>query len=138
MVRYLRAVPARPDGPSASETRSPLPAAEALGPRLFAQACAGCHLPGGDGRQSPWAALRGSHTATDPAGTNLLQVLTQGTQIQTSQGLMFMHPFTSAYSDDELAALANCTSSQFGSRRSAVTPEQIRKRREPAPSKPAF
>jgi mono/diheme cytochrome c family protein len=129
MVTYLRGVPAQSDGPPAVQVGSPVAATDTLGSRLFVQACAGCHLPDGNGRQSPWAALRGSHTAGDPEGTNLVQVLTQGTQIDTSQGLMFMHPFTGGYTDDELAALANYTSGQFGFRQGKVTPEQIRKQR---------
>jgi mono/diheme cytochrome c family protein len=131
MVTYLRGVPAQPDGPPAVQAGSPLPPTDTLGPRLFVQACAGCHLPNGDGRQEPWAALRGSHTAGDPAGTNLVQVLTQGTELQTSQGLMFMHPFTGGYTNQELAALANYTISQFGYRQGNVTPEQIGKQRGP-------
>ena len=53
---------------------------------LFNQACAGCHLPDGAGRQSPWAALAGAQSTGDPAGTNLIQVLAHGTQIETAQG----------------------------------------------------
>jgi mono/diheme cytochrome c family protein len=131
MVTYLRGVPAQPDGPAVVKAGSPVADGDELGPRLFVQACAGCHLPSGDGRQSPWAALRGSHTAGDPAATNLVQVLTSGTEIETSQGLMFMHAFTGAYTDEELAALANYTSSQFGFRAGTVTPEQIHKKRGP-------
>jgi hypothetical protein len=59
-----------------------------------------------------------------------VQVLTHGTQIGTSQGLMFMHPFIGAYTDRELAALASYTTAQFGFRRSTVTPDQIRQQRE--------
>ncbi|HET6234246.1 MAG TPA: cytochrome c [Acetobacteraceae bacterium] len=131
MAAYLRGVPAQSDGPLAVQAGSPEAATNALGSRLFMQACAGCHLPNGDGRQSPWAALRGADTAGDPAGTNLVQVLTHGTQIQTSQGLMFMDKFTGAYTDQELAALANYTTSQFGFRPGKITPEQIRKQRGP-------
>jgi mono/diheme cytochrome c family protein len=137
MATYLRGVPAQPDGPPAVRPGPPIAAADSLGPRLFMQACAGCHLPDGSGRQSPWAALRGSHTAADPAGTNLVQVLTQGSQIGTDQGLMFMHPFTGGYTDKELAALANYVSSQFGLRPGSITPEQIRRQRGPAPGKPS-
>jgi mono/diheme cytochrome c family protein len=135
MAAYLRGVSAQPDGPPAVQAGSPVVATGTLGQRLFVQACAGCHLESGDGRQSPWAALRGSHTAGDPAGINLLQVLTQGTQIRTSQGLMFMHPFTGAYTDEELAALANYTSSQFGFRQGHISSEQIQKQRGSEPAK---
>jgi mono/diheme cytochrome c family protein len=55
MVVYLRSIPAQSDG--ALPPPSPPGAANALGARIFAEACAGCHLPNGTGRQSPWAAL---------------------------------------------------------------------------------
>ena len=129
MVTYLRGIPAQADGPPAVQAGSPLATPDTLGPRLFVQACAGCHLPSGGGRQSPWAALRGSHTAGDPAGANLVQVLTQGTQIETNQGLMFMHAFTGAYTDEELAALGNYTIGQFGFRQGTITPQEIRMNR---------
>jgi mono/diheme cytochrome c family protein len=131
MVTYLRGVPALAEGPPVVAEGAPLAPTGTLGPRLFAQACAGCHLPSGDGRQSPWAALRGSHSAADPAATNLVQVLTHGTQIETAQGLMFMHAFTGGYTDEELAALGNYTASQFGGRPGTITPEQIHKQRGP-------
>jgi mono/diheme cytochrome c family protein len=129
MATYLRGVPPQPDGPPAVAAGSPSPTPDTLGSRLFVQACAGCHLPDGDGRQSPWAALRGAHSAGDPAGTNLLRVLTSGTHIETSQGQAFMHAFTGAYTDEELASLANYTASQFGLHPGTITPERMRKQR---------
>ena len=131
MVTYLRGIPPQPDGPPAVQAASSATPTDALGQRLFVQACAGCHLPSGDGRQSPWAALRGSHTAGDPASTNLVQVLTHGTQIETSQGIMFMPAFTRAYTDAELAALANYTSNQFGFHQGSITLAEIRRQRGP-------
>jgi mono/diheme cytochrome c family protein len=135
IVSYLRGVSAQSDGLPAVQTGSSVAATDTLGQRLFMQACAGCHLENGAGRQSPWAALRGSHSVGDPAGINLVQVLTQGTQIQTSQGLMFMHRFTGAYTDEELGALANYTIGQFGFRQGRISPEQIREQRGSEPSK---
>jgi len=129
LVTYLRAIPPIADGPPTVAAGSPLPSAGTFGQRLFVQACAGCHLPDGDGRQSAWAALRGSHTTADPAATNLVEVLMEGTQIQTSQGLMFMHSFKRAYNDEELAALANYVTSQFGYRTGKITPAQIHQAR---------
>jgi mono/diheme cytochrome c family protein len=86
--------------------------ADPLGERLFVQACAGCHLTSGDGRQSPWAALECAHTVGDTTGTNLIQALTSSTQMTTVRGIVYMHPFLSAF-DDKLAAMANYTISQF-------------------------
>jgi mono/diheme cytochrome c family protein len=134
MVVYLRSVPAQPSGPPAVQGgTAPVPAdgaaassrADALGAHIFAEACAGCHLPNGTGRQSPWAALAGDHTTGDPSGTNLVQVLAHGTQLDTSQGLMFMHNFTASYTDPELAAVANYVIAQFGDRQGHVTPQQL-------------
>ena len=141
MVTYLRGVTAQ-----ASTSVVPIPNADskpldAQGSRLFADACAGCHLPSGGGRQSKWAALAGAHTVADVTGTNLVAVLMQGTRIDTKQGDMLMHPFNHAYSNDEMAALANYTRAQFGSQSIALDPAQFKKQRlaQPdTPTQPAF
>ena len=137
IVVYLRSIPAQADGPEApppapSGQPAPAQATVPLGRQVFAEACAGCHLPGGSGRQSPWAALRGDHSLGDPSATNMLQVLAHGSQIQTAQGLMFMHAFTRAYTDPELAAVANYAIGQFGGRQGDVTAQQVRAAREDA------
>ena len=132
IVTYLRGVPAQSEATPAAMDVAAKP--DALGERLFSQACAGCHLPDGAGRQSPWAALAGSHTASDPAGTNLVQVLAKGSEIQTPQGLMFMHAFTGAYTDAELAAVGNYVQHQFGGRAGTITPSQIQQQRTAAPA----
>ena len=131
IVTYLRGVPSQSE--AAPDVKEVAAKPDALGERLFSQACAGCHLPDGAGRQSPWAALAGSHTAADPAGTNLVQVLVKGSEIQTSQGLMFMHAFTGAYTDAELAALGNYVQHQFGGHAGTITPNQIQQQRTAAP-----
>jgi mono/diheme cytochrome c family protein len=128
MVAYLRSIPAQPAAAATSARR--VAASDAVrGRRLFVQACAGCHLLNGEGRQSPWAALRGDHSARDAAGTNVLQVLAHGTQLETNQGLMSMHPYIAGYSDDELAAIGNFVIDQFGLRQGTITPEQVRAQR---------
>ncbi len=136
MVTYLRSIPPQSDGPPAAGRGAPTDVKKpSLGAHVFVEACAGCHLPSGHGRQSPWAALAGSHTTADPNANNLLQVLAQGTQIKTSQGLMFMHAFTSAYTDEEVAALANYTCAQFGQTTCHVTADQVHKVRGDVPAK---
>ena len=126
MVVYLKALPAQPDGPPAVPAKAAPPAPNVEGAHLFVQACAGCHLPDGAGRQSPWAALAGAHSTGDGAGTNLVQILAHGSQMQTAQGQVFMHSFTGGYTDAELAAIANYTIGQFGGRQGQVTPAQIK------------
>jgi mono/diheme cytochrome c family protein len=136
MVAYLRTIPAQQDGPlAAGRGGSSDATANPLGAHLFVEACAGCHLPDGTGRQSPWAALKGSHSTHDPNANNLLRVLAEGTQIRTSQGLMFMHAFTSAYTDEEVAALANYACAQFGQTACHVTADQVHDTRKSSPPK---
>ena len=126
MVVYLKGLPAQPDGPPAAAAKAAPPSPNVAGAHLFVQACAGCHLPDGSGRQSPWAALAGAHSTGDVGGTNLVQVLAHGSQMQTAQGQVFMHSFTGGYTDAELAAIANYTIGQFGGREGQVTPQQIK------------
>ena len=127
MVLYLRDVPARTSGPAAVASALPANVADdqALGARIFTEACAGCHLPDGTGRQSSWAALAGDHSVGDPAGANIIQVLEHGSELQTDQGLMFMHGFTGAYTREELAALSNYVIGHFSGRTGTVTAKQF-------------
>ena len=143
MVAYLRDLPARTDGPPALATAAATPAgnvvsaslgggrpaniapnadsSDSVGARVFAQACAGCHLPDGSGRQSSWAALGGDHSTGDINGANMIQVLLHGSQIDTRQGLMFMHGFAGAYTNAELASVSNYTIAQFSGRTGTVS-----------------
>jgi mono/diheme cytochrome c family protein len=126
MIAYLRDRPPQPDGPPAVQgVPKAVASSDSLGAHLFNQACAGCHLPDGKGRQSPWTALGGAHTAGDVNGTNLIQVLAHGTQMETNQGLVFMHSFTGGYNDRELAAIANYTIRQMSGREGKVTAQAI-------------
>jgi mono/diheme cytochrome c family protein len=126
IVAYLRDRPAQTDGPPAVQgVPKAMASSDSVGARLYNQACAGCHLPDGKGRQVPWAALGGAHTTGDVNGINLVQVLAHGTQMETAQGLVFMHSFTGGYSDAELATIANYTIGQMSGREGKVTAQQI-------------
>jgi hypothetical protein len=70
--------------------------------------------------------LRGVHSAREPSGKNVVQVLIQGSTIETGQGAMFMESFIGGYSADELAAIGNFVIGQFGLRQGTITPEQVR------------
>jgi mono/diheme cytochrome c family protein len=127
MVTYLRSVPAQSDGTAAVTASTKPAAANPLGEHVFTLACAGCHLPDGQGRQSPWAALAGDQSAGDPSGTNALAILTQGSELQTGTGQVFMHSFVGGYTDEEMAAVTNYVISQFGGRDGHVTPEDVKR-----------
>jgi mono/diheme cytochrome c family protein len=137
MITYLRAIPGQVDGPAAVVADTPAVTLDPLGARIFGEACAGCHLPNGEGRQSRWAGLLGDHDAGDPTGLNIVQVLVEGSHLETGEGRMFMHAFTGAYTDGELAALGNYTIGQFGHRQGTITPQQIQQHRRAVPGEAA-
>jgi mono/diheme cytochrome c family protein len=121
IVTYLRDVPAQTVGPAAVSAPLQAVAGDPLGAHVFSDACAGCHLPSGQGRQSAWAALAGDHSVGDPDGTNMLQILAHGSELRTTDRLVFMHAFTQSFTDAELAAVANYATAQFAGRESHVT-----------------
>lgn len=128
MVVYLRGV-----APIQNETASqPAPATlDPLGTRIFREACVSCHALDGSGRQSPYAALAGGHSARDPNGTNMLQILVRGGSIGTGGANAFMPSFGGEYSSEELAAVANYTIGQFGKRQGQVTRQAVEQVRPP-------
>ena len=87
-----------------------------LGARIFVQACIGCHTLGGAGRQNPIAALTGAHSVRDPAGSNLTQVMLNGSHIVTADGEAIMPGFSAGYTNEELAATADYVLEHFGGR----------------------
>jgi mono/diheme cytochrome c family protein len=109
--------------PAAEET------AGGPGRRIFEGACAGCHEWDGRGRETRYAALAGSRMLNDPKGVNLIQVLLAGATLQVKGGAIFMPGFASAYSDAELAAVANYVIAHFGGKTGQVTAEDVRKGR---------
>jgi mono/diheme cytochrome c family protein len=138
LIGYLRVV-APQSGTPASEINIAVPAMAAstawaperpdmqndLGARIFEGACAGCHQWNGQGQQTPYAALIGSQAANDSAGINLVQVLLSGSDLRSVARNAFMPGFGNAYTDQELAAVANYVIAHFGGRTGAVTPRQI-------------
>ena len=129
MVAYLRTVPAQQQGPEIVTASGQPGADNPLGAHIFENACAGCHLPNGQGRQSPWAALAGSHSAGDPAGTNTMQILMHGSELQTATGQVFMHSFAGSYTDEELAAVSHYVTAQFSGRTDDLTAAEFGKAR---------
>lgn len=101
-----------------------------LGLRVFEGACASCHHWNGSGAQSPYADLLGNRTVNDPTGVNLTQVILHGSSLEFPLSNMFMPAFGRAYSDAEIAAVANYVTGRFGARASTLTPDQIAKRRK--------
>jgi mono/diheme cytochrome c family protein len=146
MAVYLKTIPPQPTDPAAkvdpnpplmaaSQNYAPAPqetADRSLGLTIFESACASCHAWNGEGQQSPYASLRGSQTVNDPDGTNLVQVILQGSHMTTPQGSAFMPAFSDAYSDVEIAALSNYVLGHFGNKKASVTPEDVAAARNPS------
>jgi mono/diheme cytochrome c family protein len=98
---------------------------DAIGPRLFAGACASCHEWSGPGRQTPYASLLGSRSVNDPEGTNLTQVILHGAGLRLHDADVLMPAFASTYSDFEVAALANYVIGHYGAKKGEVTPQKV-------------
>jgi mono/diheme cytochrome c family protein len=56
------------------------------------------------------------HAVNDPSGTNVIQVVLSGTKSLTPEHAVSMPAFGGAYSDAEIAALANYVTARFGQR----------------------
>jgi mono/diheme cytochrome c family protein len=101
-----------------------------LGGRIFEGACASCHAWNGNGRQTDYAALAGSQAVNDPQGVNVIQVLLAGADLRTRHGTGYMPSFGAAYTDEELAAVANYVIGHFGGKEGQVTADFVRRHRE--------
>ncbi|MBX9648397.1 MAG: cytochrome c [Xanthobacteraceae bacterium] len=131
IVTYLRSVPpsASPDLPA---TLAP-PASpshkdgsqEARGKMVFQGACVSCHSWTGESAISPMATLTGAWAVNDPGATNVAQIVITGTKRHTPEGALSMPAFGNAYSDDEIAAVANYVTGRFGSKGSKLTAQDV-------------
>jgi mono/diheme cytochrome c family protein len=135
MVTYLRSIPpiSTPDQPEPRQSPAPathrLAAADQAAPngkKIFEGACIGCHAWSGQGALTGYAALTGSRAVNDPSATNVAQVVISGASRRTAQGQSVMPAFGNAYSDAEIAAVANYVTARFGAAPSSVTPKEVR------------
>lgn len=129
LVGYL--LSGRTAGSTVAATSTPAsvtPAATGVGAMLYAGNCAGCH--GTDPAASEMAVvdLRGARTVRDPAGTNILKLLAEGSPHGASAGIAM--PDFRSYSDTERAALANFVLSQWGGLTPSKTPNDARRAAE--------
>ncbi|WP_322064505.1 cytochrome c [Burkholderia ubonensis] len=136
MVTYLRTVPSRRTDaadavavasalPRQSVRREPGPGGDGIGKRVFEAACVSCHAYDGNGQQSMRASLVGAHALTDPTGDNLVRLLLAGSRSRDDVPATAMPAFGAAYSDVEIAAVANYAIAQFGGNSGQVTPNQV-------------
>ena len=76
-------------------------------------------------RSSPFATLTGARAVNDPSATNVAQIVISGTKRHTPPGALSMPAFGNAYSDAEIAAVANYVTARFGSKASQITAQDV-------------
>ena len=144
LVTWLRSVPAREgsdpiDVDHAAEpavkSSSAAPVADtdtshAQGLKLFESACASCHQWNGKGQETPYAALLGTRGVNDVTGANVTQVILQGVKMRIGDTDVYMPAFGQAYTDTEVAQLANYVVAHFGDKQGTVTPKDVADRRK--------
>ncbi|MDB5673861.1 MAG: alcohol dehydrogenase [Sphingomonas bacterium] len=139
LVTYLRTIPAITTSDQPQPVPGPAPAGHRLasadaaspqGKKIFEGACIGCHAWNGSGALTGLATLNGTRAVNDPDATNVAQVVLLGAHRRTAQGEVIMPAFGHAYSDAEIAAVANYVTARFGAKPSSVTPKQVAKLRK--------
>jgi mono/diheme cytochrome c family protein len=139
MVAYLRTVPPAASTDLPATRAPPAPPSHkdggTLDPRgkmVFEGACVGCHDWTGASPISPFATLTGAWAVNDPSATNVAQVVISGTKRRTPPDAISMPAFGNAYSDVEIAALANYVTARFGSKGSHLTAKDVAELRKQA------
>jgi mono/diheme cytochrome c family protein len=133
LVTYLRSIPAiaSPDLPATlAPPASPSPkeggaTADLAGRRVFEQACASCHSWTGVSAITPFASIAGARAVNDKTGINVAQIVISGTRRSTPAGVVSMPAFGAAYSNIEIAAVANYVTRRFGSTPSQITAREV-------------
>ena len=133
IIAYLRSIPAiaTPELPAPRRTQaSDLPkeigtTIDQRGKQVFEGACASCHGWSGVSPLTDVATLTGSRTVNDGTANNVAAVIISGVTRRTAQGVVLMPAFGDAYSDSEIAAVANYVTARFGAKGSSLTVEDI-------------
>src|SRR6202035_4932324 len=133
VVAYLRTVPAIASTDLPATPAPPAPAshsqgggtADARGKMVFEGACVSCHGWTGESPISSFATLTGAWAVNDPSATNVAQIMISGTKRDTPKDAISMPAFGDAYSEAEIAAVANYVTSRFGSKGSQLTAQEV-------------
>jgi mono/diheme cytochrome c family protein len=140
IVAYLRAVPAISGGATRSRDQFGQPADDVTtlrgtrvnasnGAQLFVAACASCHnwTGQGVGASAPGAYPSLIHNSAVGASdaNNLALVILRGVQRDTKTANVLMPAFGGEFTNDQVAAIANYVTRQFGNPQSTITPDQV-------------
>jgi mono/diheme cytochrome c family protein len=139
IVTYVQTVPALASSDLPATKTEPAPAShregviadiDPRGKQIFEGACASCHGWTGTSPLTRYATLTDVRAVNDPTATNVAQMVLHGTQREAPGGKVFMPAFGSAYSDVEIAAVANYVTARFGAQPSRITATQVAKLRQ--------
>jgi mono/diheme cytochrome c family protein len=133
LVVYLRTVPPLSDPALPAPRMAPAPAAhkegvaeaDVRGAALYAGNCASCHGWTGKSPVLAIATFTGARAINDPSARNVAQAIVWGVTRETSDGPAVMPAFGHAYSNLEIAAIANYVTKRFGAAPSAITADQV-------------
>jgi mono/diheme cytochrome c family protein len=98
------------------------------GKRVFEGNCESCHSWSGAGAIISAAQLTGTRAVNDASATNVVQAVLNGSG-RSDGSRAYMPSFAAAYSDAEIAAVANYVTARFGSKPSRVMPDKVAKLR---------
>lgn len=136
MVTYLRSVSGVATADLQEPKSNPAPdlhadgtTADPRGKAFYEGACAGCHGWTGISPVIPFATLTGTRAVNDPTANNVAQVIIGGAQRHTGGDAAHMPAFGSAYSNAEIASVANYVTARFGTKGSELTAAQVAKLR---------
>jgi len=133
VVTYLRSIPAITSTDLPATLAPPAPAShkdgggtpDPRGKMVFEGACVSCHGWSGESPIAPFATFTGAWAVNDPGATNVAQIVISGTKRHTPADTISMPAFGNAYSDAEIAAVANYVTSRFGSKPSQLTARDV-------------
>jgi mono/diheme cytochrome c family protein len=139
MVTYLQSVPPQrskdlpapvetPASPDPKQTR--VADADSAGKHIYQGVCASCHDWTGVSPLASHATLTGARAVNDPSAVNVAQMVLWGSEGEAHERGLAMPSFGAAYSNDEIAAVANYVTARFGAAPSSISAEEVRKLRE--------
>jgi len=100
-------------------------AADERGKKVYEGACASCHNWSGVADISPYATLTGSRAINDPSATNVAQIVIRGSASASVNGSPNMPAFGDAYTNQEIADVANFVTARFGTKGSALAEKDV-------------
>ena len=129
IVAYLRSVPAvASDLPKLAGPAPATPQLAAIdnpvGKRIFEGDCVACHAWTGAGAVIAEAQVTGVRAVNDPSADNVVQMILGGAG-KPDTPHPYMPSFGHAYSNAEIAAVANYVTARFGSEPSRITPADV-------------